>query len=88
MYSGFLRPEKTPSISVGIDPANDGSRGENVSPRPPRPTNKQLLCAKIYKTLFFSHFRRHITVGWNSYEKVEAYKYLGYLLTKIISIRK
>ena len=30
-----LRPEKNPSTSIGFEPANLGSRGEHVIPRPP-----------------------------------------------------
>ena len=30
---------KNPSTSVGFEPANLGSRGEHVTPRPPRPTS-------------------------------------------------
>ena len=33
LYSGFLRPEKSIDLT-GFEPANLGSRGENVTPRP------------------------------------------------------
>ena len=38
LCSGFLRPEKNQSASVGFEPANLGSRVEHVTSRPPRPT--------------------------------------------------
>ena len=31
---------KNPSTSAGFEPANLGSQGEHVTPRPPRPTKK------------------------------------------------
>ena len=39
LCSGYLRPEKNPSTSAGFEPANLGSRGQHVTPRPPRPTS-------------------------------------------------
>ena len=36
---GIFTSCKNPSTSVGFEPANLGSRGEHVSPRPPRLTN-------------------------------------------------
>ena len=38
LCSEFLRPEKNSSTSAGFEPANLGSRGEQVTPRPPRLT--------------------------------------------------
>jgi hypothetical protein len=38
LCSRFLRPEKNPSISAWFVTANLGSRGEHVTPKPPRPT--------------------------------------------------
>ena len=53
MCSEFLHPEKNPSTSVGFEPANLGSRGEYVTPRPPRPTRLlRHACATV--GLFFN----------------------------------
>ena len=38
LCSGFLRPEKYLSTLAGFELANLGSRGEHITPRPPRPT--------------------------------------------------
>ena len=37
-----LRPEKNPSTSARFQPANLGSRGEHVTPRPPRSTKQKI----------------------------------------------
>ena len=39
----ILMSWKNPSTSVGFEPTNLGSRGEHVTPRPPRPTMVELL---------------------------------------------
>ena len=40
--SGVLCTEKNPSTLVGFEPVNLGSRGEHVTPRPPRSTGYKL----------------------------------------------
>ena len=40
LCSGFSRPEKIHRPQPDLNPANLGSRGEHVTPRPPRQTSK------------------------------------------------
>ena len=41
---------KNPSASVGFEPANLGSRGENVAPRPLRPTCPLIISRQTWLT--------------------------------------
>ena len=43
LCSGILRPEKSIDLSRFLNPWNLGSRGEHVTPRPPRPTIRPLI---------------------------------------------
>ena len=44
---------KNPSTSAGFEPANFGSRGEHITPRPPRPTSKILPVTLISAKAFW-----------------------------------
>ena len=52
----ILTPWKNPFTSVGFEPANLGSRGEHVTPRPPRSTTTMIYKAKFIGLLIFIKF--------------------------------